>query len=128
MENENLVEKIANLIGQHASVKNIFGEPIVTQNKTIIPVVRIVFGVGGGHGQKFKKNKNQSLSDQDKDALKDGEGAGGGGGMYAKPVGVYEVTERGTNFIPANITIQLIVAAFFGFLIKGLLFSKKKKS
>lgn len=38
MENENFIENIATRLGQVASVKNVYGEPIVAGDKTIIPV------------------------------------------------------------------------------------------
>src|SRR5438128_951662 len=58
MENENFLEKVANQLGQSASVKNVYGTPVIVGNKTIIPVSRIALGFGGGYGQGNKpKNK-----------------------------------------------------------------------
>ena len=58
------------------SPKIVFGEPIVMEDKTIIPVVRVSLGVGGGSG------KGEEGS----------EGCfGGGGGGGISPVGIIVV-------------------------------------
>ena len=56
MENVNFIENLATRLGQNASVKSVYGEPIVTDGKTIIPVAQVAFGFGGGYGEKKKKN------------------------------------------------------------------------
>jgi len=127
MQDENFVEKIATLLGQNASVKNVYGEPIVTQDKTIIPVAQIAFGFGGGFGQKLKKNTRKPAAGAEKEPPPEGKGAGGGGGMYARPKGVYEVTANGTRFIPANNMKQMLAAVLCGILIGGWIALKKKK-
>ena len=71
-------------MAQNAHVKTIYGEPVVSGNKTVIPVARVAWGFGGGIGN-AKEGK--------------GEGAGGGGGMVTIPVGVVEVTPERTRFI-----------------------------
>ena len=128
MEKVNFIENLATRLGQNASVKNVFGDPVVTNGKTIIPVAQVAFGFGGGFGEKKRKNllsgNLQSESRENEKGI-DGEGAGGGGGMYAKAKGVYEVTSQQTRFIPTDNNKQLLVAALFGFLIRGWLFRKK---
>lgn len=124
METENFIEHIGSDLGQSASINNVYGEPIQAGDKTIIPVARITYGFGGGYGQGSKMRAIPSLFTEEKPK---GEGAGGGGGIYAKPKGVYEITPKRTRFIPANGTQQLFIGMAVGFLIKALLFSKKKK-
>jgi len=58
------------------SPKIVFGEPMVMEDKTIIPVVRIGLGVGGGGGK-------------GKEGCEGGLGFGGGGGI--SPVGIIVV-------------------------------------
>ena len=104
-----------------------YGHPIVTDGKTIIPVAQVAFGFGGGFGEKKKKNLspgNDQGEFRENEKGIGGEGAGGGGGMYAKAKGVYEVTSQHTRFIPVNNNKQLLIAAFLGFLIRGWLFRK----
>jgi uncharacterized spore protein YtfJ len=43
-----LLNSIIGRIGDSASVKSVFGEPITAQGRTIIPVARVCCGFGGG--------------------------------------------------------------------------------
>ncbi len=72
-----------------AHVKTVFGEPIKTENKTIVPVAKIAYGFGGGPAK----------GDPETGPV---ETAGGGGGVAATPLGVIEVTDEKTHFIPTN--------------------------
>lgn len=112
MENVNFVENVATRLGQSASVKNVYGEPIVRGERTILPVARVAYGFGGGMGRKGAPHvpaEGQSNGQPD-------SGAGGGGGLRACASGVFEITDTGTRFIPANNTMQLLGAALVGFL------------
>lgn len=127
MENENFLEKLASQFGQNASVKNVYGEPVHTGDKTIIPVARIAYGLGGGYGQGYKKNKDLQYNDDSKQPGDPAAEAGGaGGGMYAKPHGVYEVTAAGTRFIPVSSAKPLLMGLALGFILRGWFYSKRK--
>lgn len=91
------------ILGQ-ASVKAIYGEPISSQGKTIIPVAKIVYGYGAGAGTGGVGDTSAR-----------GEGGGGGGGVRAVPVGVIEVSNQPTRFVP--ITDQRKLA---GVLLAGI--------
>lgn len=126
MDNNNFIEKLAAQFGQSATVKNVFGEPIQAADKTIIPVVQIAYGCGGGYGQ--GKNKMPAAKELSGEGRHDfGEGAGGGGGMIARPKGVFEITENSTKFIPACTAKILIAGLVAGFLIKTILFRRRRK-
>ena len=125
MENANFIENIATRLGQSATVKNVYGEPVVAGDKTIIPVAQVALGFGGGYGKGGKKFLKQENTSDDNDKPKGGEGLGGGGGMFARPKGVYEISAEGTRFIPANHAKELLVAAFIGFLV-GASFVKRR--
>jgi Uncharacterized conserved protein len=127
MENSFFLEKLASLFGQNASVKNVYGEPIKTGDKTIIPVAQIAYGLGGGYGKGSQKNKPSASERSPEDKGTSGEGAGGGGGMYARPKGVYEITPYSTRFIPANNAKQLVTGLAIGFLIRGWIQSKRRR-
>src|SRR5438132_9042554 len=75
------------ILGQ-ASVKAIYGEPIVAQGKTIIPVARLSYGYGAGAGTGGVGDTSAR-----------GEGGGGGGGVHAIPVGDIEVSDQQTRFV-----------------------------
>ena len=127
MENGNFIEKLASQFGQNASVKNVYGEPVKAGEKTIIPVARIAYGLGGGYGQATKNKQLKYDDNQKRLEGPDGEGAGGGGGLYAQPAGVYEITSARTRFIPANNTRPLLLGIAIGLLIKACFNSKRKK-
>ena len=76
------------VLGQ-ANVKAMYGEPISAHEKTIIPVAKIMYAYGAGAGTGGVGEKNAR-----------GEGGGGGGGVRAVPVGVIEVSNQQTRFVP----------------------------
>jgi uncharacterized spore protein YtfJ len=125
MENNNFLETLAVRFGQNASIKNVYGEPITTQGRTIIPVAKIAMGLGGGqgHGKPKKMGANVQLQENDKG---EGEGSGGGGGMYATAKGVYEISDKGTSFIHANAAKQMLVIAALAF-VAGRFVGRRKR-
>ena len=98
------MESMFEPLTRSASVKSVYGEAISANGKTIIPVARVAYGFGGGRGRK-----------QDEANPKEGEG--GGGGVYAVPVGVLEVSETETRFIPLSDKRRLAGAALIGFCV-----------
>ncbi len=86
-----LLQSLKDGILSQASVKAIYGEPIVAQGKTIIPVARISYGYGAGAGTGGVGDTSAR-----------GEGGGGGGGVHAVPVGVIEVSDQQTRFVPIS--------------------------
>ena len=92
-----------------ASVKNVFGEPIEAQGRTLVPVARVAYGFGAGRGHDKKGN--------DTTKHKDADDGGGGGGASAKPIGVLEVTDEGTRFIATRDNGRLYAGIAAGFLV-----------
>lgn len=98
---ETLVSRLENLI----STKTIVGEPIVSGNTTIIPIVTasVGFGMGSGEGQ---------------DGANAGKGTGAGAGMKLAPsallvmqgdnVQVYSLNEKGSLAKLAEIIPDII--------------------
>jgi uncharacterized spore protein YtfJ len=103
-----------------ASVKSVYGEPIVTEGKTIIPVARVGYGFGMGGGGQLVKDDLES----EKPAPYEG-GGGGGGGAGAIPVGVLEVTSDKTRFIRFGEERRLAIALLSG-VVLGLWISKRR--
>jgi len=87
-----LLQKIGESLGSTATVKSVFGEPIHTQGKTVVPVAKVAYGFGAGSGTSPKKHEGDGHSPA--------EGGGGGGGVRAFPAGALEITSEGTRFIP----------------------------
>jgi uncharacterized spore protein YtfJ len=104
---QSLKESILGQVG----VKAIYGDPISTQGKTVIPVAKLMYGYGGGAGTGGVGN-----------ASAQGEGGGGGVGVRATPVGVIEVCEQRTRFIPVSSGKKLAGAVLAG-VVLGLCFS-----
>lgn len=126
MANENFVENLSSSFGQAATVKNLFGEPVQANGKTIIPVAKLAYGFGGGFGQGKKKPKRIITGNEPAEQDATGEGAGGGGGVHATAKGVFEISEAGTRFIPATPYRHLLAGVAIGFLLKAIFFSGRK--
>jgi len=84
-----------------ANVKSVYGEPIAAQGKTVIPVAKIIYGYGAGGGTGGVGESSAR-----------GEGSGGGGG--AIPVGVIEVSDQPTRFVPITSRKKLAGAIAMG--------------
>ncbi|HTY84344.1 MAG TPA: spore germination protein GerW family protein [Silvibacterium sp.] len=101
MSSPAILQSLKESVLSQASVKAVYGEPIAAQGKTIIPVAKIAYGFGAGAGI----------------GGVDGPGAcgeGGGGGARAIPVGVVEVADDQTRFIPINDRKKLMGTVAFG--------------
>ncbi|MCX6023014.1 MAG: spore germination protein GerW family protein [Chloroflexi bacterium] len=109
---DRLSDKITERLRTDATVSTVFGEPLETQGKTVIPVARVRygFGFGGGEGK-----------DKDGDT---GGGGGGGGGMSAKALGALIITETDERFVPFRTWRMMLAPTFFGFLL-GLLVGRR---
>jgi uncharacterized spore protein YtfJ len=99
------MESMFEPLTRSASVKSVYGEAISANGKTIIPVARVAYGFGGGRGRKPDESNPTK------------EGEGGGGGVYAVPMGVLEVSEAETRFIPLSDKRRLAGAALIGFCV-----------
>ncbi|MFF5114384.1 spore germination protein GerW family protein [Streptosporangium sp. NPDC000509] len=69
------------------SIRRVFGEPIVQDGVTIIPVARVIGGGGGGGG---KEGGEQAA-----------EGSGGGFGFGVTAAGVFVVKDSEVRWQPA---------------------------
>lgn len=98
-----------------ASVKAVFGEPIEVAGRTLIPIAKVRYGFGAGAGK-----PREGVGD-----AKTAEG-GGGGGASAGPVGVLEVTDEGTRFIPTRSNTKVYGAAAAGLLV-GLWLARRRR-
>jgi uncharacterized spore protein YtfJ len=97
-----------------ASVRTVYGEPVVAGDKTIVPVACIAYGFGGGGGTRGGREGQPG-----------DEGGGGGGGVSARPVGVVEITPAGTRFIEFGDRKKLAGALFAG-LVLGVLIGRRR--
>ncbi len=105
-----MVQAMQERLHSSGSVKNVYGEAISSGGRTIVPVARIGYGFGAGRGGREEEGRG---------------GGGAGGGVGARPAGVFEISEAGTRFIPADAGRKLAVAAAAGFAF-GFLFAKMR--
>ena len=98
-----LLQSLKDGVLSQASVKAIFGEPISAQGKTVIPVAKIMYGYGAGAGTGGVGNTSAR-----------GEGGGGGGGVRAIPIGVIDITDQETRFVPITDRKRLGAAVLMG--------------
>ena len=89
MSAQALLQSLKESILSQANVKAIYGEPITAHGKTVIPVAKIMYGYGAG-ARYGRCGRFQCA----------GRRRGGGGGVRAIPVGVIEVSDQQTRFVP----------------------------
>ena len=120
MDATNILRQISDSLGSTATVKSVFGEPIQSEGRTVIPVARVAYGFGGGFGSGHPKAEGANPAHA-------GEGGGGGGGVRAFPAGALEITPQGTRFI-AFPDMRLLTGVFAaGMVLGGLLLRRKAR-
>src|SRR5215475_10975762 len=94
-----LLQSLKESVLTEANVKAIYGEPISAHERPIIPVAKIMYGYGVGAGTGGVGEKNTR---------------GEGGGVRTVPVGVIEVSNQPTRFVPITDRIELTGALLTG--------------
>jgi len=118
MDIAEIVRLFGQTIGTTATVKSVFGEPVTSGQRVVLPVaqIRCSFGGGGGAGSRGEGEQPRK------------GGGGGGGVIVAKPCGVVEVTADGARFVYYRETALLAAAAAAGFLLGLVLGSCRRGS
>jgi uncharacterized spore protein YtfJ len=98
--------ELSERLRQSATVTTVYGEPVVAEGKTVIPVARVAYGFGGGSGVRPGVNGDAAR-----------EGGGGGGGVMASPAGAIEITPEGTRFVAFDTWRRAAAAAAVGFAL-----------
>ena len=104
MNVQEIFSGITDRLSATTTVNAVFGESRVVGSKTIIPVASVGMGFGAGGGE------GKGQPDGDKPCC-EGSGGGGGGGAISRPMGILEVTEEQTKFIPIIDTSRVILAS-----------------
>jgi uncharacterized spore protein YtfJ len=110
-----LLQSLKESISGQVNVKTLYGEPISAQGRTVIPVAKLMYGYGAGAG-----------SGGVGDSSPHGEGGGGGAGVRAIPVGVIEVSDQQTRFIPITDRKKLAGAVIAGIFL-GISWSWRRR-
>ncbi len=127
MSTKQLIDSAVDYLRTSASVKTVYGEPVVVDGKTIIPVAKVAYGFGSGVGPK----RRAPAADEGKEPIATEAGEGAGGGVAAKPVGVVEISGQETKFVPFGQNKRLAWAAAIGSglgLVLGLLLGRRAKN
>jgi len=98
---ENMLQNLSSNLGKGLNISLVFGEPIETQGKTIIPVSKVTGGFGGGEG--IAPGSCCGGAEESGEEKKDNgaHGMGGGGGLHNEAIGIFEIAPNHTRFIPA---------------------------
>jgi len=105
------LEEVFKSIIEQAGARTVYGEPVSVEGKTILPVATIRYGFGGSSGGKGNTWEHSG---------------GGGGGLIAKPLGVVEITQSQTRFIPILSSRSLLLAVGVGFGLGFLVGSRRR--
>ena len=116
------LQGFADKLGQHFRAGLTFGQPIESHGKTVIPVS--TYGFGLGMGGDVSSNEGED---------KERQSGGGGGGGKAEPLGVFEIGDMTTRFIPVIrvreilIALTIMCAHYTWYRIVKTVFTRKKK-
>lgn len=105
---------IIEAVRDHAGVETAFGEPIEREGRTVVPVARVAYGFGGGFGEGAEIEGEEGA---DEPAEVGGSGGGGGGGAMTRPLGVIEVTDHETRFVPLGDRRRSLVVVGIAFVV-----------
>ena len=96
------LQQLADRIGVNARASTVYGEPVVNDGITIVPVAKVAYGFGGGAG-----------GGRESDGSSEGEGSGGGGGVRVTPLGYIELNNGVSTYRPIRdpmMTVAMIAA------------------
>ncbi len=116
---QSIFKTISERLTTAATVKTIYGDPIVAEGKTIIPVAKVRFGFGAGFGESDFGESGES------DHPVAGKGGGGGGGVEVRPIGFIEITPGETRFVPIGEGPKMARLAFIG-LVVGIFLLRRR--
>lgn len=105
MDLQQFLQNLGERVSGSASVRNVYGDPVSTGNRTVLPVAAVRYAFGGGGGARGESG---------------GQNGGGGGRVWARPAGALEITAEGTQFIPFDDRRRLRAAMACGFLLGAL--------
>ncbi|MEA2412317.1 MAG: hypothetical protein QOC77_2878 [Thermoleophilaceae bacterium] len=83
LEGADFMQRLGERVGLSARASAVFGDPVVRDGVTVIPVAKTTWGFGGGSGGEAGN-----------------VGSGGGGGGIVSPIGFIEVREHEARFVP----------------------------
>jgi uncharacterized spore protein YtfJ len=114
MRTQHLIDSAVQHLATSAAVKTVYGEPVVLDGKTVIPVAKVAYGFAGG------TKRERSAGEEPQSAH---------GGVAAKPVGVVEISAQETKFVgfgqARKIALWTLAASAAG-MVFGWLMGRRK--
>lgn len=99
-------ESLRETFESSANAETVYATPIERHDRTVVPIARVDYGLGGGDGGgggggggANDAGGGGGGSDDNDDG---GGGAGLGGGISVQPAGVLEVSDGGARFVTAS--------------------------
>jgi uncharacterized spore protein YtfJ len=93
------IEVLVEQLRRTATVETVYGDPVSSGDRTVVPVASVGYGFGGGGGD---------------------DGIGMGGGVGVSPVGVLEITPDGTRFVRFSESRKTLAAFAVGIVLGAL--------
>jgi uncharacterized spore protein YtfJ len=106
---------------QRETIEKVYEEPNEAYEKTTIPTARIVYGLGRGFGK--EKTHDEEGRKEERPA-----GESGGGGITVAPLGVFEVSQVNTRFVPLRHGRKAVWDVFITGAILGMLLSSVRRT
>ena len=137
MEIKEILAQIRSIVNNTMGGGFSFGQPSKLGDLYVIPVARVIYGMGGGVDEttpeKEKPDKENSSSPAEekgkKVKFKVGFSGGGGIGLQSVPVGLFSIKEDHIRFHPVISFLQIIalmsLSALFILIRKKLRYKKK---
>jgi uncharacterized spore protein YtfJ len=107
---EDTVLKLNDNFAARANAKSVYGEPIQTGSRTIIPVAKVGYLLGATSGGRNGETAG---------------GGSGGGGVGVRPVGYIEITDAGSRYVELSAAKKMLAVLALGFAAGYLLRGRK---
>ena len=120
MDITDTIEGVKSALGDRLSAQTAYGEPVVVDGVTVIPVARIMlgFGAGGGVGEAKRSSDGEDAPTA--------TGSGGGGGGVVQPLGFIEVSSTGARWVPLEPPVAEVALRVLSFAAVILPFGGKR--
>lgn len=99
MDLENRFQSLSEAVESSATAGAVYGTPIERATRTVVPIARVEFGLGGGAGGGGGGGGGAGGGGSSAEGDDAEDGGGLGGGFSARPAGALEVTEGRTRFV-----------------------------
>ena len=133
MEIKEILSQIRSIVNNALGGGFSFGQPSKLGNLYVIPVARVIYGMGGGGDEttpekEKPEEENSSAPAEEKGEkvkVKVGFSGGGGIGIHSVPVGLFSIKEDHISFHPVISFFQIMAMMSFSALF--ILIMKKLK-